>query len=208
MRGRGAVDLGVGHRAQLLQEARHQLVIAQGVQLARLIQRPPTGVERGQLGLGFRVTRVEQLLRQVVAADLRERAHADQRLEEGVDYLVAPGGVERVLHVADAERSPYPHAAGGRHGEHRQGAGAKTQIGPVPNGRVTVPQRLQRRALGHRAGPRRHSTVEVEVVLPRQTPGTTRGERDHLRHQGTPLAVVLAAVGEPPLGLAEGRERL
>ena len=59
LRGR-AVDRRGGPRAQLLQEAGHELVVAERVLDAGLVQRPRAGVELGHLGLRLGVAGLEQ----------------------------------------------------------------------------------------------------------------------------------------------------
>ena len=99
--GRRAVDRRRGHRAQLRQEAGHELVVAEVVLDARLVQRPGAGVEVGDLGHRLGVAGLEQPHRHGVVALERVVVEADQRLQERVDDRDVRR--ERVLQKADAE---------------------------------------------------------------------------------------------------------
>ena len=85
-----AVGRRLRARAQLLEEAGHQLVVAERVLDARLVQRPGAGVELRHLGLRLGVAGGEQLLGQRVVADLGVVVEPDQRLEERVEDRACP----------------------------------------------------------------------------------------------------------------------
>ena len=87
-------DERLGAGAQLLQEAGDELVVAEVVLLAGLVQRPGAGVELRQLGLRLRRCRPRTAAWPGVAAHLRVVVEPDQRLQERVDDVARPGANE------------------------------------------------------------------------------------------------------------------
>ena len=158
---------------------------------------------RGQLALG------EQLGGARVAREVGDVPEPDERLDEAVeDVQLRPERVLRVVHALPV-RGRDAHARRRRLLEQLEPRlDARQQLRHAAELDGGARDRLQARALGQPADPRRLAAVEREVVLPREPAAARHGDREQLVEQHRVARVVALAALGVGVELAEVGERV